>query len=36
MLRVIFVTGSLTHGGAERHAVTLINRLGERDRKSVV
>jgi len=30
MLRAIFVTGSLTHGGAERHAVTLINRLAER------
>jgi glycosyltransferase involved in cell wall biosynthesis len=30
MLRLIFVTGSLSHGGAERHAVTLMNRLGER------
>lgn len=26
----MFVTGSLAHGGAERHAVTLVNRLGER------
>jgi glycosyltransferase involved in cell wall biosynthesis len=30
MLRVIFVTSSLCHGGAERHAVTLMNRLAER------
>jgi glycosyltransferase involved in cell wall biosynthesis len=29
-LRVIFVTASLGHGGAERHAITLLNRLGER------
>ena len=30
MVRVIFVTGSLSHGGAERHAVALMNRLAER------
>ena len=30
MLRVIFVTASLAPGGAERHAVTLMNRLAER------
>ncbi|MBC8006864.1 MAG: glycosyltransferase family 4 protein [Prolixibacteraceae bacterium] len=30
MPRVMFVTGSLAHGGAERHAITLINRLAER------
>jgi glycosyltransferase involved in cell wall biosynthesis len=29
-LRVIFVTGSLDYGGAESHAVTLMNRLTER------
>lgn len=29
-MRAIFVTGSLAHGGAERHAITLINRLEER------
>lgn len=29
-MRAIFVTGSLAHGGAERHAITLINRLAER------
>jgi glycosyltransferase involved in cell wall biosynthesis len=28
--RVIFVTCSLSRGGAERHAVTLMNRLSER------
>src|SRR5262245_24476162 len=28
--RVIFVTGSLPHGGAERHAIALLNRLIER------
>jgi len=27
---VIFVTGSLAHGGAERHAVAVMNRMGER------
>jgi glycosyltransferase involved in cell wall biosynthesis len=26
----MFVTGSLCYGGAERHSVTLMNRLGER------
>lgn len=30
MLRVMFVTSSWSHGGAERHAVTLMNRLAER------
>lgn len=30
MARVMFVTSWLSHGGAERHAVALANRLGER------
>ena len=30
MPRMMFVTGSLAHGGAERHAVALTNRLCER------
>jgi glycosyltransferase involved in cell wall biosynthesis len=30
MARVIFATGSLSYGGAERHAVALMNRLSER------
>ena len=30
MLRPIFVTGSLGHGGAELHSITLFNRLTER------
>jgi glycosyltransferase involved in cell wall biosynthesis len=30
MRRLIFVTGSRGHGGAERHAITLVNRLAER------
>jgi glycosyltransferase involved in cell wall biosynthesis len=30
MARVIFVTGSLPHGGAERHSIALMNRLAER------
>ena len=30
MMRLMFVTGSLCYGGAERHSVTLMNRLGER------
>lgn len=30
MLRPLFVTGSLAHGGAERHSITLLNRLAER------
>lgn len=30
MLRPMFVTGSLVHGGAERHSITLMNRLAER------
>ena len=29
-MRLLFVTGSLVHGGAERHAITLANRLAER------
>jgi glycosyltransferase involved in cell wall biosynthesis len=29
-LRAVFVTGSLSHGGAERHAISLMNRLAER------
>lgn len=30
MLRLIFAAGSLPHGGAERHAVSVMNRLAER------
>ena len=30
MLRAVFVTGSLAHGGAERHSISLMNRLAER------
>jgi glycosyltransferase involved in cell wall biosynthesis len=29
-MRLLFLTGSLTHGGAERHTVTLLNRLAQR------
>ena len=29
-MRLCFLTGSLVHGGAERHAITLANRLAER------
>ena len=29
-MKVLFVTGSLVHGGAERHTITLSNRLAER------
>ncbi|HEX7812273.1 MAG TPA: glycosyltransferase family 4 protein [Burkholderiales bacterium] len=29
-LRAMFVTASLAHGGAERHSITLMNRLAER------
>jgi glycosyltransferase involved in cell wall biosynthesis len=29
-MRIVFVTGSLVHGGAERHTITLANRLAER------
>ena len=29
-MRLVFVTGSLVHGGAERHSITLANRLAER------
>ena len=28
-MRALFVTGSLVHGGAERHSITLMNRLAE-------
>jgi glycosyltransferase involved in cell wall biosynthesis len=30
MLRILFVTGSLSHGGAERQSVAVMNRLAER------
>lgn len=30
MLRPMFITGSLVHGGAERHAITVMNRLADR------
>ena len=30
MLRVMFVTASLSHGGAERSSITLMNRLSDR------
>jgi len=30
MTRALFVTGSLSHGGAERHSIALMNRLAER------
>lgn len=29
-MRLAFVTGSLVHGGAERHTIALLNRLAER------
>jgi len=29
-VRLVFVTGALSHGGAERHSIALVNRLGER------
>jgi glycosyltransferase involved in cell wall biosynthesis len=29
-MRLLFLTGSLAHGGAEHHAITLANRLAER------
>jgi glycosyltransferase involved in cell wall biosynthesis len=29
-VRIVFVCASLGHGGAERHSITLANRLGER------
>jgi glycosyltransferase involved in cell wall biosynthesis len=29
-MKILFATGSLVHGGAERHAITLANRLAER------
>lgn len=29
-MKILFVTGSLVHGGAERHAITLANRLAGR------
>jgi len=30
MLRIMFATGSLAHGGAERHSITLMNQLARR------
>ena len=30
MLLLMFVAGSLEHGGAERHMIALVNRLTER------
>jgi len=29
-MKLLFVTGSLVHGGAERHTIALLNRLAER------
>jgi glycosyltransferase involved in cell wall biosynthesis len=29
-VKILFLTGSLVHGGAERHTITLANRLAER------
>ena len=29
-MRLMFLTGSAEYGGAERHAITLANRLAER------
>ncbi len=29
-MKLLFITGSLVHGGAERHSITLANRLAER------
>ena len=29
-MKILFITGSLVHGGAERHTITLANRLAER------
>jgi glycosyltransferase involved in cell wall biosynthesis len=29
-VRLVFITGSLIHGGAERHSIALVNRLVER------
>ena len=29
-MRLVFVTGSLVHGGAERQSIALANRLAER------
>jgi glycosyltransferase involved in cell wall biosynthesis len=33
-MKLLFVTGSLVHGGAERHTVGLLNRLAERGHES--
>ena len=30
-MKILFITGSLVHGGAERHTITLANRLAERE-----
>jgi len=35
-LRTLFLTGSLVHGGAERHTITLANKLTERGHQSHV
>jgi len=29
-MKIVFITGSLVHGGAERHTITLSNKLAER------
>jgi glycosyltransferase involved in cell wall biosynthesis len=29
-MKIVLITGSLVHGGAERHSITLANRLAER------
>lgn len=29
-MRLLFITGSLTHGGAERHTIALLNQLAQR------
>lgn len=29
-MKTLFMTGSLVHGGAERHTITLVNKLAER------
>ena len=35
-LRTLFLTGSLVHGGAERHTITLANKLTERGHQAHV
>ena len=29
-MKLLFMTGSLVHGGAERHTITLVNGLAQR------